>query len=157
MPKVLVVDEEPAVCDAFAAGLRDGLGAEVETALSGPLGATMIANGGFDLAIIDGMLPSLSGLELARLAVNENIPVVLTSASPETSHAFYELDYPFLAKPFSISTLLLVSRQAMLEKRENIRRVKSSAIKLLASAEALPAVMVESERLLGRSKEAQPG
>jgi DNA-binding response OmpR family regulator len=146
--KILVITNEPSVGDALATSLRAGLDAEVELALTGQRGTEMIMKDGFDLAIIDCILPDISGIELASLAANESTPVILISGDAEISLKLHRFGYRFLIKPFTISQLLSVSAKVILESRENIGRVKAAAIRMLADAEALEASLAASKRLL---------
>jgi DNA-binding NtrC family response regulator len=112
----------------------------------------MIAKGGFDLAVIDGRLPDMSGLALAELAANENIPVILMSGDAGTLLEFHRFGYQFLAKPFTLVALLSASSQVMNESRENILRVKASAAKMLANTNILRAELARSRKLLDESE-----
>jgi DNA-binding NtrC family response regulator len=137
MMKVLVIDDEPLVRDSIAEAFRIELHAEVQVAVTGQIAAKMITFSRFHLSVIDATLPDICGLQLATIAANANIPVVLISGDPDTNGCLHRFDYPFLVKPFNMSTLLLVSAHIMLESQKNIRRVKASASKMLAAADAL--------------------
>jgi CheY-like chemotaxis protein len=62
--KILVVDDEPFVCDAVKMMLQFD-GHEVETASSGKLALEMFAPGKYDLVITDYAMPQMKGDELA--------------------------------------------------------------------------------------------
>jgi CheY-like chemotaxis protein len=72
MTKILVVDDDAMVCDVVVGCFEDLPDIEVQCALSGDVGAQKIQAEHFDLALIDGILPEISGLGLAAIAVNEN-------------------------------------------------------------------------------------
>ena len=59
------------------------MAAVVRSASTGTLGAEAIETGAFDLAIIDVLMPELSGYELAKRAANKNIPALLCTGHPE--------------------------------------------------------------------------
>jgi len=108
--RILVVEDE----HRMAALLRQGLTEEghvVNCALNGPDGFAMAATGGFDLIILDVMLPGMSGLEVAkRLRANRNqTPILLLTARDTTSDIVQGLDVgadDYLTKPFSYEVLL---------------------------------------------------
>ncbi len=149
MPKILLVDDDPAVCEVIKDFLQEWAETTVDCALDGTLGAQKLQQKHFDLALIDGALPSVSGLQLAEIAANENTPVLLLSGHPDFNQKFHSFGYPYLPKPFSLDQLLSESKRVIAETSENIRRVKASAARMQANAEALKAAVAESQRLLG--------
>jgi DNA-binding response OmpR family regulator len=152
MTRVLIVEKEPVFCDAVADGVRAGLGAVVESVSTGQLGAAMIVKGGFDLAVIAGRLPDMSGLDLAGLAANENIPVLMISGDAEILLTLQRFGFQFLVKPFTISSLLQASSKAIDESQENIRQVRESAVKMHANTQLLRAAIARSRRFLDESE-----
>ena len=120
----------------------------------------MITSTRFDLALIDAVLPGVSGIELAELAANENIPALLTSGHPEVCQTLDRFHFPHLKKPFDLDALVAEARSIMRETEENIRRVQSSAAEMRAKTEALKASGAEARRLLATMKPgtiSQPG
>ena len=107
---ILVVDDEPAVLDT----VRDGLmahGYQVLTA-AGPDQAIQVAQahaGTIALALIDVVMPGMSGPEVAR-RLHESRPdlkvLFMSGFSTEVVvvHGLTEGD-PLLVKPFSLATL----------------------------------------------------
>jgi DNA-binding NtrC family response regulator len=148
MNRVLLIEDEQMICDVITDCFGEQFVTEVVCARSGMLGARMIAGSRFDLAIIDVGLPQLSGLELAIHAVNENIPVLLISGHPGVTEKLARFGYPYLEKPFALDALHAEALRVISESRENIQRVKSSAEKMQAGAEALSAALNEARRLL---------
>lgn len=155
MKKILLVDDDPLICDLVVDWFGDKFGTEVLCPRSGMLGARMMMSSHFDLAVIDVDLPEISGLELAAFAANENIPVLLVSGHPGTNDRLERLRYPFLAKPFKLHELTAEAARIIAESHENIARVKASAAKMLASTEALSVAVAESRRLLQEIKAQQ--
>ena len=152
MPKILIIDDDPAVCEVITDCLQEWAGTAVDYALNGTLGAQKLRREHFDLALIDGALPKVSGLQLAEIAANENTPVLLLSGHPDYNEKFRSFGYPYLAKPFSLSQLLAESKRVIADTQQNIRGVKASAARMQASAKALLAVMAESGQLLDKIK-----
>jgi DNA-binding response OmpR family regulator len=146
MPKILVIDDDPGVCELITVCFQEWAGTAVDYALDGLLGAQKLQQGHFDLALIDGALPTVSAFQLAGIAANQNTPVLFLSGHPEYTEKLHSFDYPYLAKPFSLDQLLSESRRVIAEASENIRRVKASAARMQANVEALRASIAESKR-----------
>ncbi|MBH8561733.1 response regulator transcription factor [Nostoc sp. CENA67] len=86
-------------------------GYKISVAHSGIAALTLARELSPDLAILDWMLPELSGLEICRRlrATNINIPVILLTAKDEVSDRVAGLDAgadDYVVKPFSIEELL---------------------------------------------------
>ncbi len=116
--RVLVVDDERAVCDEVVAVMGDaGVGAEF--ALTGAGAVSMAAEAeaegrGFGLVIVDWRMPAMDGAQTARAirdVVPHNVPVmVLTAfdrADAESACDGAGVD-GFLQKPFFLSSLTLL-------------------------------------------------
>ena len=105
MPRLLVVDDLPEICDVIAAYLREQ-GHVVETANHGAQARHALEGGDYDAAIVDLVLPGSSGLALAQIASARAIPILLISGGPSTlgnmnGHA----PHLFLQKPFHLAEL----------------------------------------------------
>jgi DNA-binding response OmpR family regulator len=148
MAKILVVDDEPLICEVVGAFL----GAEVACAQTAAEGAALIRDGRFDLAVIDTQLRDCSGLDLAALAANENLPVLLTSERPDIWRELEQAAIPFLAKPFDRAELASKANAILGATAENIRRVKESVARLHATGDALRDVLAHANRLLDVSR-----
>jgi DNA-binding response OmpR family regulator len=86
-------------------------GYKVSVAPDGMTGLTLARESSPDLAILDWMLPGLSGLELCRRlrATGNTVPVILLTAKDEVSDRVAGLDAgadDYVVKPFSIEELL---------------------------------------------------
>jgi DNA-binding response OmpR family regulator len=108
--RVLVVEDEQALADALADGLRQD-GFRVSTVGDGLRALDLGRSGNFDVLVVDLMLPGLSGLDLcARLrAGGVDTPVlVLTARTAELDQlrALRTGADDFLTKPFSYRVLL---------------------------------------------------
>ena len=82
--KILVVDDEPLVCDAVKM-LLEFDGHEVVTAGNGKEALALFDQGGFDLVITDYTMPGMKGdeLALALKARRPGQPVVMLTAHAE--------------------------------------------------------------------------
>lgn len=83
VPHILVVDDEPELCYAMGE-LLTAFGYAVTTSTSALQAASMVKREQFDLAVIDLMMPGMSGRELAPAIKNRNpaMPVIMLSAYP---------------------------------------------------------------------------
>src|SRR5215467_7997406 len=107
--RILVVDDEPFVCDALKMMLNFD-GHTVETASNGKEALAMFENGKFDLVITDFAMPSMKGDELAAAikARSPNQPVVMITAYAEMlqtgGHPLKGIDF-VVSKPFLLENL----------------------------------------------------
>jgi len=106
---ILVVDDEPFVCDAVRMMLSfDGHG--VTTVSSAKEGLTRLATGDFDLVITDFAMPVMKGNELAAAIKGRHpgIPVIMITAYAEildpARDALDGVDC-VLSKPFMLEDL----------------------------------------------------
>ena len=113
--KILVVDDEPFVCDAVKMMLAFD-GHEVETANSGQEALTIFKEGKFDVVITDFAMPRMKGDELAATikARAPGQPIVMITAYAEmlqtSGHALAGVDF-IISKPFLLENL----REAIVE------------------------------------------
>lgn len=79
--RILIIDDDASVRTLFHDSLSED-GYEVEVASDGQSGLTLIQNGGFDLVLLDVMLPKIDGIGIltelqSRPAKNKNGKVIL--------------------------------------------------------------------------------
>jgi CheY-like chemotaxis protein len=108
-PRILVVDDEANNARVMAIGLRSE-GFEVETTSNADGALELLAQGPFDLAIVDLMMPGTNGMQLARLAREQHprLRVVLTSAYHLSEPQLLRADcgaVGFVPKPFDLTEL----------------------------------------------------
>ncbi|MDD5403057.1 MAG: response regulator transcription factor [Sulfuricella sp.] len=107
--KILIVEDDSAAAVLLQQGLS-GLGYESEIARDGQEGLEKARNGGFDLWLVDIMLPGLDGLSMLRTLREEglHVPALILSALGEVDERVEGLraggdDY--LVKPYAFSEL----------------------------------------------------
>lgn len=107
--RILVVDDEPFVCDAVRMMLAFD-GHEVETANSGQEALALFEKGKFDVVITDFAMPAMKGDELA-IAIKAKAPdqpIVMITAYAEMLHAsgnpLKGVDF-MIGKPFLLENL----------------------------------------------------
>lgn len=109
MSKILIIEDE----EKIARFLELELGHEgytVAKAYDGRTGLTLAEGGGWDLVVLDIMLPELSGLEvLRRLRKTSDVAVILLTARDAVTDKVSGLDMganDYMTKPFAIEELL---------------------------------------------------
>jgi DNA-binding response OmpR family regulator len=111
VPRILIVDDEPAVADVIEAVLRDE-GYTVAVARDGARGLMLAREWAPDLILMDVLLPGLDGGTAIRVLKGESatasIPIIAMSAARTILAHSHDLDDAdgALAKPFDIDALL---------------------------------------------------
>ncbi len=131
--RILIIEDEPAI----VMGLQDKLeasGFQVEVATDGNQGMELARRGGFDLILLDGMLPGMDGMDILkelRRAGDATKVIFLTARGQEIDRVLgLELGADdYVVKPFSL-------RELMARIRAHLRRseVRSREVWVLGSA-----------------------
>jgi CheY-like chemotaxis protein len=107
--QILVVDDEPAVCDAIKMMLKFD-GHTVQTADGSKAALSLLEQDKFDLIIMDYSMPGMKGDELAAIIKQRlpHQPIVMITAYAEmlksSSNPLPGVDF-ILSKPFSLADL----------------------------------------------------
>ena len=116
MNKILLVEDEEKLARFVELELLHE-GYEVSKAFDGRTGLDMAEGGGYDLVLLDIMLPGLNGLEvLRRLRRSSQVPVIMLTARDAVMDKVTGLDMgadDYITKPFSIEELLARIRAAL--------------------------------------------
>jgi two-component system, OmpR family, response regulator len=115
-PRVLVVDDEPAITDFIKLGLtREGF--EVETAPDGRAALTVVDRFAPDVVVLDVMMPRMDGIELTKvLAGDARRGLVILSARDDSQDRIHGLDVgadDYLGKPFEFNELVARVRSVL--------------------------------------------
>jgi two-component system alkaline phosphatase synthesis response regulator PhoP len=119
-PRVLIVEDEP----GLRLTLTDRLGSEgyaVETASDGEAGLACATTGGYDLIVLDVMLPRMNGFDVCREARQRGVtaPILMLTARGQVVDKVVGLKLgadDYLTKPFE--TIELMARlEALLRRR----------------------------------------
>jgi two-component system response regulator RegX3 len=142
-PRILVVEDEESIADAVTYTLR-GEGYDVDTVDDGESALDAASTRGYDVLLLDLMLPGLSGVEVCRRVRTEsNVPIIMLTARTAEVDRVLGLEVgadDYILKPFSMPEL--VSRvRAILRRRdldggksETVRRVGGLELDLAAHA-----------------------
>jgi DNA-binding NtrC family response regulator len=104
MANILLVEDDAdvqAVVSEFLATIDH----RVTSAKSAEEARLILANEPVDLALIDCLMGGEQGNSLAEHASELGIPTILTSGDPHYIESSWELSFPFLAKPFRLTSL----------------------------------------------------
>lgn len=112
--RILVVEDEAKVASFIRRALEEESYA-VDLCTDGAQGLAMGEGGGYDLIILDVMLPRLSGVEVLTALRKKAIgtPVLILTAQAQVEHKVRGLDAgadDYLTKPFAIEELLARAR-----------------------------------------------
>ena len=102
---ILLVDDEPLILKGLKFSLEQD-GYETDTAADGEEALEKMRNGGYDIVLLDVMLPKLSGIEVCQ-AIREtsNVPIIMLTAKGEDMDKILGLEYgadDYMTKPFNI-------------------------------------------------------
>ena len=119
-PSILVVDDDPGVLDVVAFTLRRE-GFDVDEERDGPAALDATRSRGYDIVILDVMLPQLSGTDVCRaLRAESDVPILMLTARDAEADRILGLELgadDYVTKPFSTAELLSRVR-AILRRRE---------------------------------------
>ncbi len=109
MSKILIIEDEEKITRFMELELSHE-GYETDKATNGREGLEKIESGGYDLVILDIMLPELNGIEVLRRARRTtDVPVILLTARDSVTDKVSGLDMganDYITKPFAIEELL---------------------------------------------------
>lgn len=108
--RILVVEDDHLIANSIKKGLEQEKYA-VDVAYRGDEGHDMAFEDGYDLLILDLMLPGMDGIEICKKMREENIhtPILMLTARGQTQDKIKGLDSgadDYLVKPFSFEELL---------------------------------------------------
>lgn len=107
--KILIVEDEEKIARFVELELKHE-GYAVEKAADGRTGLDLALCGGFDLILLDIMLPELNGIEvIRRIRKTSDVPVIMLTARDAVMDKVSGLDMgadDYITKPFAIEELL---------------------------------------------------
>ncbi|MBC8077650.1 MAG: response regulator, partial [Chloroflexales bacterium] len=141
--RILVVDDEPQLCDICSRALRRANYDVVATTDANVALRELRAGPSFDLLLTDIKMPTISGLELAHFAreVDPAIAIIIMTGHTSEEHlrqAVQRGAADFMSKPFELEELRLAVDQALHKRRllQDSMRLRSVE-RLLDSSEAI--------------------
>jgi len=108
MPRIMVVEDEPALVDALEYGLSSE-GFDVVAATDGEAALTLFERERPDLMLLDLMLPGISGMEVCkRVRTSSAVPIIMLTAKDTEIDKVVGLELgadDYVTKPFSMREL----------------------------------------------------
>ena len=105
MAKILVVDDERVLVKGLKFNLEHE-GYQVEVGYDGEQAVELVREGGFDLVILDLMMPKIDGLQACmRIREFSNVPVIMLTAKGEDADKIVGFECgadDYITKPFNI-------------------------------------------------------
>ena len=109
MPRILIVEDDDHIRSAMRL-MFEGEGFDVDDAPSGEMGVAMFTRMNADVAVIDLMLPEMTGFATCEaIRAHSDIPIVIVSARDNTSDVVLGLESgadDYVTKPFVPEELL---------------------------------------------------
>lgn len=109
LEKILIIDDDAELCEMLSEYLRKE-GFDVESVQHGARGLERAREGGYDMIVLDVMLPGMNGFDLLReLRTSSDIPVLLLTARGDELDRIVGLEIgadDYLSKPFNARELL---------------------------------------------------
>ncbi len=121
MSKILIVDDEPRMCDSLKA-LLSGQSYDIHTGNSGREAIEYLAGNNFDLVLLDMVMPDMDGFQvmdyIERQSPDTLVIVITGHASTESAvKALRSGANDYLTKPFEHEELLKTVKNAIDQKR----------------------------------------
>ena len=119
---ILIIEDEKTVSDLLKYHLEYA-GMEVETVFDGLSGIEVVKRRGYELVLLDLMLPGADGYEVLEVINRKNIPVIIVSAMDGTTDRVKGLDLgadDYICKPFE-GLELLARIRAVLRRRSPLK------------------------------------
>jgi len=119
--KILVVDDEQAICEGCRLVLSDK-GLVVDTCLSGAQGLELLLGGEYELTLLDMKLPDLYGMDVLRRVRKEKpgVYVIVMTGYSTVQNAVEAMKlgaFDYLTKPFTDDELWISVQRAVENKR----------------------------------------
>ncbi|MFZ2052709.1 MAG: response regulator transcription factor [Candidatus Aminicenantales bacterium] len=156
---ILIIEDEKKVAQALQKGLESEH-YHVQVALTGEEGFYLLASKGFDLIILDLMLPGRNGLEILRTLrrTNNQTPVLILTARDTLDDKILGLDLgadDYLVKPFAFPELAARIRALLRRGRsDQVSRLKVGNLEMdlvrrsvVRGQQAVPLTTMEFEIL----------
>ncbi|QYG92483.1 response regulator transcription factor [Iamia sp. SCSIO 61187] len=121
--RVLVVEDDPSVREAVTLVL-EAADFEVDTAADGQIALDRLDGMGWDLVILDLMLPSVDGFAVCRaIRSRSTVPIIMLTARADTADVVAGLEMgadDYVTKPFEPSELAARARAAVRRAVESV-------------------------------------
>jgi DNA-binding response OmpR family regulator len=132
--RILLVEDEAKVARFIKEGLT-AEGYEVEIASDGKAGEKKAREGGFNLILLDVLLPKKNGFEVLHALREEGVrtPILMLTARTETEDIVQGLDHgadDYLTKPFEFNELVARIRSLLRRERQSVITLNIADLRL---------------------------
>ena len=134
-PKILMIEDDPSICDMTKMNLNMNGYQQVFCAMDGKEGLALAAKIVPDLILLDVMLPEIDGLTVCRCLKNtpglSSIPIIMLTAKGEENDIVLGLEMgadDYISKPYS--SKVLAARIAARLRGRNTPRIESRTVTL---------------------------
>jgi DNA-binding response OmpR family regulator len=149
---ILIIEDEPKVIAFLKKGLEEH-GFDVDVAYDGSMGEKLALKEGYDIIIMDVIIPHINGIELCKKLRNRNIeiPVLMLTALGSTDDKVEGFDAgadDYLVKPFEFKELLarlnaLLKRSSGLVHRSNTIKIAGLELDLNKKQAVREGIVIE--------------
>ena len=123
MAHILVVDDQTDICEVLKAGLETAPEFYVSCCNSGASALSILEEHQPDFAVVDVLIPGVPSADVAKTAIERNIPVLFMTGNPDAARDFMGAMVPCILKPFRLNYLIEQVRLQLQDRDENLRRV----------------------------------
>lgn len=123
MAHILVVDDQTDICEVLKAGLETAPEFYVSCCNSGPEAIAILDEHQPDFAVVDVLIPGVAGVDVAKSAVEQRIPVLFMTGNPDTARELLDAQVPCIIKPFRLDYLVEQVRAQLKTGDDNLRRI----------------------------------
>lgn len=123
MAHILVVDDQTDICEVLKAGLETAPEFYVSCCNRGPDAIAILDEHQPDFAVVDVLIPGAAGVDVARAAINLNIPVLFITGNPDTARDLLAAKVPCIVKPFRLDYLIEQVRAHLQTSEDNLRQI----------------------------------
>lgn len=127
--KILIVEDESDICDLMTLHLSRA-GYDVTAIDDGEKALSLLKENRYDLALLDWMLPGISGVEICKI-IQGKLPILMVTARADTADIVLGLECgadDYITKPFEMP-IFLARVQALLRRSATLHQKKSDIFK----------------------------
>ena len=128
--KILIVEDEKKIAQVLAYNMKKE-GYDCEIAYDGETGLAEAIGGGYDLILLDIMLPKMNGFEVCeKIRLVSQVPIIFVTAREEEKDKILGLDTgadDYVTKPFNIMELKARIRALLRRSAGNKRKEQESS------------------------------
>jgi DNA-binding response OmpR family regulator len=157
MRHVLIVDDEPAICEVVKLALEADGTRRVTPASTAFDALAALRRDRPHGAIVDALMPKVSGISIASEALALGVPVLLMTGALHLQRAFTAHDIPFIAKPFHIAEMTAATRLLLGEARERHAQLTLQMARLIANVAELRGLVERSRENLDHLRAVREG